>query len=162
MSETPRTYPRRIACGDTQIEVVRMTSVDRAALVAFVADLPPHDLLFVPRDITHPKVIDAWMRALDAGDVTSLLARDGDALVGCTAIVSDRQSWSKHVGELRVLHCSTVSIDIVGPDTAPHARSAGDVLQSVVATSPGLPSRVISSSTKSMARSISCDVGGSW
>ena len=29
--------------------------------------LPAHDLLFVRRDVSHPKVIDAWMRALDDG-----------------------------------------------------------------------------------------------
>ena len=44
------------------------------------------------------------MRALDGNDVTSLIARDRDAtVVGCTAIVTDDLSWSRHVGQLRVL-----------------------------------------------------------
>ncbi len=98
-----RTYPRRIDCGGTPIEIDRMTSGDREALVAFVAGLPADDLLFVPRDISHPKVIDAWMRALDKGHLASLAARDGGTMVGCTAIAIDRLSWSRHVGELRVL-----------------------------------------------------------
>ncbi|HMO44569.1 MAG TPA: GNAT family N-acetyltransferase [Rubrivivax sp.] len=80
-----------------------MTSADRGALAALVAALPAHDLLFVPRDLGHPKVIDAWMRALDDGTLTSLAARDGGAMVACTAIVTDELSWSRHVGELRVL-----------------------------------------------------------
>ena len=80
-----------------------MTSADRGALVAFIATLPAHDLLFVPRDIGHPKVIEAWMRSLDTGEVTSLAARHDGEMVGCTAIVSDELSWSRHVGELRVL-----------------------------------------------------------
>ena len=46
-----------------------MTGADRAALVGFVASLSAHDLLFVPRDLGHPKVIDAWMRSLDAGEL---------------------------------------------------------------------------------------------
>jgi RimJ/RimL family protein N-acetyltransferase len=103
MSETARTYPRRVTCGDAPLEIARMTSADRGALVDFVATLPSQDLLFVPRDLGHPKVVDAWMRALDAGEVESLVARDAGAMVGCTAIVSDELSWSKHVGELRVL-----------------------------------------------------------
>ena len=103
MSETQRSYPRRIACGDSQVQIARMTSGDLHALAAFVATLPLHDLLFVSRDIGHPKVIHAWMRALDAGELTSLVARDGDVMVGCTAILTDALSWSKHVGELRVL-----------------------------------------------------------
>ena len=80
-----------------------MTAADRDALVAFVATLPPHDLLFLPRDIGHPKVVEAWIRALDSGELTSLVARDGAAMVGCTAIFTDELSWSRHVGELRVL-----------------------------------------------------------
>lgn len=103
MTETSARYPRRIQCGGTPIDVAAMTSADRDALVAFVAALPPHDLLFVPRDINHPKVIDAWMRALDRGEVVSLVAKDGGIMVGCTAIVIDRLGWSRHVGELRVL-----------------------------------------------------------
>jgi len=43
------------------------------------------------------------MRALDAGEVASLVAREGGRLVGCTAIVTDALSWSRHVGELRIL-----------------------------------------------------------
>lgn len=100
---TSRGYPRRIDCGDSQVEIARMTSADRDALVALVTTLAPHDLLFLKRDISQPKVVDAWMRALDTGELASLVARDGGAMVGCTAIITDALSWSRHVGELRVL-----------------------------------------------------------
>jgi RimJ/RimL family protein N-acetyltransferase len=103
MNEPKRTYPRNVACGGFQVEIARMTGFDRAALVDFVATLPPHDLLFVPRDLGHPKVLDAWMRSLDAGELVSLVARSDERMVGCTAIFVDELSWSKHVGELRVL-----------------------------------------------------------
>ena len=103
MTEKSRTYPRRIDCGGTPIDLTRMTSADREALVTFVAGLPAQDLLFVPRDISHPKVIDAWMQAVDKGAVVSLITRSGDTMVGCTTIFTDTMSWSRHVGELRVL-----------------------------------------------------------
>ena len=103
MSEVMRSYPRQVACGDSQVEIAPMTSADRGALVAFVATLPAQDLLFLRRDITHPKVVDAWMRALDTGELTCLVARDDSAMAGCTAIFTDPLSWSRHVGELRVL-----------------------------------------------------------
>ena len=103
MSDPSRTYPRSMSCGDSQVEIARMMPADRAALVSFVATLPAHDLLFVPRNLAHPKVIDAWMRSLEAGELVSLVAREGGAMVGCTAIVVDELSWSSHVGELRVL-----------------------------------------------------------
>jgi RimJ/RimL family protein N-acetyltransferase len=103
MSETTRSYPRQVECGGAPVEIAPMAAGDRDALVAFVATLPALNLLFVPRDIGHPKVVDAWMRAIDSGEMTSLVARDGPAMVGCTAIFTDELSWSKHVGELRVL-----------------------------------------------------------
>jgi L-amino acid N-acyltransferase YncA len=103
MSEPARSYPRTVVCGDAEVEIARMTAADRAALVDFVAALPTQDLLFVPRDLGHPKVVEAWMRSLEAGELTSLVARHRASMVGCTAIVVDELSWSKHVGELRVL-----------------------------------------------------------
>ena len=102
MTQT-RTYPRTVACGDAQVEIARMAGADRAALVAFVATLPTQDLLFVPRDLGHPKVVDAWMRSIDSGELVSLVARSNGEMVGCSAICVDELSWSKHVGELRVL-----------------------------------------------------------
>lgn len=103
MSPTPRQYPRSIQCGDLQLEIARMSSADRAALTEFIARLPAHDLLFLSRDITHPKVIDAWMRALDRGEINSLIVRHGSEVLGCTAIIVDPLGWSAHVGELRIM-----------------------------------------------------------
>lgn len=103
MSDSVRNYPRRIDVGGSPVDVGHMSGADRDALVAFAATLPPHDLLFLQRDISHPKVVEAWMRAIDEGRLTSLVARDGGTMIGCTAIVTDALSWSRHVGELRVL-----------------------------------------------------------
>jgi len=61
----------------------------------------------VPRDINHPKVIDAWMAALQDGRMAGLAARRGGQLVGCSSIYTDPLSWSRHVGELRVLVASS-------------------------------------------------------
>jgi RimJ/RimL family protein N-acetyltransferase len=80
-----------------------MRAGDEAAVLAFARELPPHDLLFLPRDITHPKVLEAWMHELERGAMTSLLAFDGDRVVGCATLVRDPLSWSAHVGELRVV-----------------------------------------------------------
>ncbi|MFT4241824.1 MAG: GNAT family N-acetyltransferase [Acidovorax sp.] len=103
-NQTPaRTYPLTVACDGVGITIRPMTSADRAGLVALVAQLPEHDLLFLKRDITHPKVIDAWMRATETGELHSLVAWDGASMIGCTAIFTDDLSWSRHVGELRIL-----------------------------------------------------------
>jgi len=103
MKTAPRRYPRTVSCNGTAVEIALMLPDDADELLAFVATLPAHDLLFLRRDITHPKVIAAWMEAIREGRVTSLVARRGTEVVGCTAIVTEPLSWSRHVGELRVL-----------------------------------------------------------
>jgi RimJ/RimL family protein N-acetyltransferase len=104
MNTPSHSLPRGIACGGSALELSRMEPGDAAALAAFAAALPAHDLLFLRRDISQPKVIAAWMQAIAEGRLHSLAARDAaGVLVGCTAIVVDALSWSRHVGELRVL-----------------------------------------------------------
>ena len=80
-----------------------MKAGDADAVLEFARALPPHDLLFLPRDITQPKVMAAWVRAIEKGTTTTLLAWDGDAVIGCAAIFRDPHSWSPHIGELRVV-----------------------------------------------------------
>jgi RimJ/RimL family protein N-acetyltransferase len=87
----------------TGIEVRPMRTGDEAAVLAFARALPPHDLLFLPRDITQPRVLDAWMHEIERGRLSSLLAFHGAEVVGCATLVRDPLSWSPHVGELRVV-----------------------------------------------------------
>lgn len=103
MSNEKDRYPRSVSCSGGTFEIARMTPDDGAAVSALVATLPVHDLLFLRRDISNPKVIAAWMEALRDGRVHSLVAREAGKLVGCTAIVTEEMTWSKHVAELRVL-----------------------------------------------------------
>ena len=49
---------------------------DAQALAAFAAALPAHDLLFLRRDISQPKVIAAWMQAIAEGRLHSLAVRE--------------------------------------------------------------------------------------
>ena len=87
----------------TGIEVRHMRPGDEPAVLAFARALPPHDLLFLPRDIRQPKVLAAWVHEVERGTLTSLLAFRGAEVVGCATIVRDPLSWSPHVGELRVV-----------------------------------------------------------
>jgi RimJ/RimL family protein N-acetyltransferase len=103
-----RAYPRTIHNGGSEIELRSMRAGDEAAVLAFARELPTHDLLFLPRDITHPKVLDAWVGEIERGTLISLLAVRGDQIVGCATIVRDPLSWSPHVGELRVVLAKSV------------------------------------------------------
>jgi L-amino acid N-acyltransferase YncA len=96
-------YPKTIDCGGTQITLRQFRDGDVGAMNAFATALPRHDLLFLARDIRHPKVLAAWLTAISDGEIASLVALDGHRIVGSTAIVRDELGWSPHVAELRIL-----------------------------------------------------------
>jgi RimJ/RimL family protein N-acetyltransferase len=109
MNET-RSYPRHVSTEAGEIEFRPMSRADEAAVLAFAQKLPTHDLLFLPRNISEPKVLSAWIHEIERGDIVSLLAMKGGTVVGCGALVRDRHSWSQHVGEIRMV----VSEDVRG------------------------------------------------
>lgn len=96
-------YPKNIPCEGATLDIATMQPEQADEVGAFIATLPAHDLLFLRRDVSQPKVLAAWMKALEDGGIHSLVAREAGQMVGCTAIVTDALSWSPHVGELRVL-----------------------------------------------------------
>ncbi len=87
--------------GDYRIR--RFRSEDRQAMQAFAAALSEHDLLFLGRDLRHPRVIAAWLTAIEDGWIDGLIAEEDGALVGTAALVRDPLGWSAHVGEIRLL-----------------------------------------------------------
>ena len=81
----------------------RFEPKDEAAMLAFAETLPEHDLLFLGRDLRHPRVVAAWVAAIAEGYIDSLVAEDGGKFVGTAALVRDPLGWSAHVGEIRLL-----------------------------------------------------------
>ena len=109
MSET-RSYPRHVRTDAGEIEFRLMSRPDEGAVLEFAKKLPTHDLLFLPRNISEPKVLSAWINEIERGAITSLLAVKEARVVGCGTLVRDPHSWSPHVGELRMV----VSTDVRG------------------------------------------------
>ena len=101
----------------------RFERQDRDAMLGFAGSLPEHDLLFLGRDLRHPRVIEAWQQAIVDGWIDSLIAEDEGAVVGSAALVRDPLGWSGHVGEVRLL-------------VSPERRGAGlgrDLLEAIFA-----------------------------
>ncbi len=96
-------WPRTLSVNDTPITIRLMDGNDAEAVLAFARDLPPHDLLFLQRDIRNPRVVAAWIEQIERGLIRSLLAVGPDGVIGCAAIVRDELSWSPHVAEIRIL-----------------------------------------------------------
>jgi RimJ/RimL family protein N-acetyltransferase len=109
MSEA-RSYPRHVKTDAGEIEFRLMSRADEAAVLDFARKLPTHDLLFLPRNISEPKVLSAWVNEIERGAITSLLAVKDGEVVGCGTLVRDPHSWSPHVGEIRMV----VSLNVRG------------------------------------------------
>jgi RimJ/RimL family protein N-acetyltransferase len=105
-----RSYPRHVKTEAGDVEFRLMSRADEAAVLAFAQKLPTHDLLFLPRNISQPKVLSAWVIEIERGAIISLLAIKGGNVVGCGTLVRDPHSWSPHVGEIRMV----VSKDVRG------------------------------------------------
>lgn len=90
----------------SEYRIRRFQSDDRIAMQAFAESLADHDLLFLGRDLRHPRVIAAWLEAIEEGWIDSLLAEQDGNVVGTCALVRDPLGWSAHVGEVRLLVAS--------------------------------------------------------
>src|ERR1700753_2037961 len=110
MSSETRSYPRHVKTDAGDIEFRLMSAANEPAGCDFAQKLPTHDLLFLPRNISEPKVLSAWVKEIERGAITSLLAVKAGKVVGCGTLVRDPHSWSPHVGELRMV----VSTDVRG------------------------------------------------
>jgi RimJ/RimL family protein N-acetyltransferase len=113
MSET-RGFPRHIRTDAGEIDIRLMTRADEASVLAFAQGLPTHDLLFLPRNISEPRVLTAWIAEIERGAITSILAVKDGRVVGCGTLVRDPLSWSPHVGEIRMVVASEVRGQGVG------------------------------------------------
>jgi len=105
-----RSYPRQVRLDAGDIEFRLMTRADEPTVLGFAQKLPTHDLLFLPRNISQPKVLSAWINEVERGAITSLLALKEREVVGCGTLVRDPHSWSPHVGDIRLV----VSLDVRG------------------------------------------------
>ncbi|HSE04278.1 MAG TPA: GNAT family N-acetyltransferase [Methylomirabilota bacterium] len=97
-----RDYPRPVQLKDgTPVTLRLMTPADAAAIAAFARSLPEDDLLFLRMDITDPDAVAHWMRNLEAGLTTTVIAEAAGAVAGYAALVQNRVSWQRHLGEIR-------------------------------------------------------------
>ncbi len=95
--------PGTLSVAGTDGRLQKLAPEDRNKLTAFIATMPSHDLLYVNRDVTEPKVIDAWIEAEIKGSTLTTLAMLDDQVIGVASLVRDPLSWSPHVGEIRVM-----------------------------------------------------------
>lgn len=98
-----QSFPQTLKLKDGEVLLRLMTVDDGDALLRFANALPAHDLLFLRRDITRQDGIDAWLADIRRGRITSVLALDGDEVLGYATVHRTELDWSRHVAEVRML-----------------------------------------------------------
>lgn len=89
--------------GGVSVDIRPPNTSDLPALARFAAAVPPHDLLFLARDIRQRRVLQAWIAGVEADEIDSLIAVVDGEIIATVAGVSDRLSWSPHVWDIRLL-----------------------------------------------------------
>ena len=101
--EMNQRFPHDITLdGGHRVQLRLMTGDDRDRILAFARSLPEEDLLFLRIDLTQPEVVDDWVANLASGNTTSLVAYDGEQLVGYATVHRNPAPWTRRVGEIRV------------------------------------------------------------
>lgn len=100
---TKTEFPKRVELSPDAVNLRVPTGEDAKPIHAFAQALPAHDLLYLRRDISQRLVVDAWLQSIADDESSALLAEQDGAIVGMSALMLDRKSWSPHVGEIRVL-----------------------------------------------------------
>jgi nucleotide-binding universal stress UspA family protein/L-amino acid N-acyltransferase YncA len=96
-------YPRSFQIAGTEVTLGLMGREDRAAVLEFARALPPHDLLFLRRDITEPDVVEDWIADIEDGFQTTVLAYTDRGVVGYMSVERSRLEWMRQSAEIRVV-----------------------------------------------------------
>jgi L-amino acid N-acyltransferase YncA len=96
-------FPKTLEIKGRTIHIRMMTNKDGPRLHAFAQQLSDHDLLFLRRDITKQSTIDTWVRNVEDGTMSTVLAEDQTQILGYSSLYRNDFDWSRHVAELRVL-----------------------------------------------------------
>ena len=97
-------FPKAVTLPDgSGVELRILGRADRDPMLAFARALPGDDLMFLRVDITQDHVVDSWIRDIEAGSKMALCAYDTQGLIGYASVTRNPLSWTRHVGEIRVM-----------------------------------------------------------
>jgi len=100
---TARTFPWSDTIGDREITFSLMGKGDREAVLRFSRSLPESEIVFLRMDISRPEIVDMWVQNIEKGFTTTVLAYDGDDIVGYGSLHYNKMLWTRHLGEIRIL-----------------------------------------------------------
>lgn len=97
---------------EREVVLRAMTGADRGAVLTFARALPEEDLLFLRTDITREHVVDMWLREIDSGQTTTIVAVEpsssagAERIIGYSSLHLSESLWTRHLGEILLLVAS--------------------------------------------------------
>jgi RimJ/RimL family protein N-acetyltransferase len=88
--------------GDRAVKLRLMEANDLEKMLAFAANLPADDLLFLRTDITDRNVVKQWIDNIKHGHTVTLLAEIDGEIAAYASVHMDQARWTRRVGEIRI------------------------------------------------------------
>ena len=106
--EAFKNYPLDVELKGRNYRVRQMQTTDGESIMQFAKSLPPHDLMYMRRDISREAGVNRWLAGIGEGRIHSVIAENvnGD-MVGYSTIHQDDLEWTQHVADLRVAISTT-------------------------------------------------------
>ena len=98
-------YPKRVTLKGGRGFDIRLMSPgdsDIDAVLEFARSLDPSDLLFLRVNITERSAVERWAHYIETGRTYTVLALEGDTVVGEASLLHSATSWTRHIGEIRI------------------------------------------------------------
>jgi len=96
-------FPQKVTLRDDSHIEIRPLDADHApALLDFYRSLPEGDRLYLREDVTKPEWLERFVALVQRGEVVSLTAVAGNAIVGEATLHRSLHGWTMHVAEVRV------------------------------------------------------------
>lgn len=106
--EAFRNYPLHVELKGRAYQIRQLQPSDGDAILKFAASLPPHDLLYMRRDITTDAGVKRWLAGVSEERIHSVIAENtAGEMVGYSTIHQDDLEWTQHVADLRVTVSTT-------------------------------------------------------
>lgn len=103
LSVTKRVYPWKAPLGDQEITIRIMQRSDLETAIRFARTLPEDDLMFLTMDITNAEAMSEYYKENEAGKSVTVIAEANGEFVGYGSLHCSQPSWTRHLGEIRLL-----------------------------------------------------------
>jgi len=97
-------YPKKLKLADgTSVTVRTLIPQDRAAVGAFFERVPEEDRTFLKEDLLNREEVEIWLDEIDLDRETVMVAEVDRHIAGTAVLERQRNGWSRHVGEIRIV-----------------------------------------------------------